>query len=122
VVGVAYTNNVPGTTSTVLYDIDSKLDILATQAPPNDGTLNTVGKLGVETGDVVGFDIASGADRPELRLLRLFGDKGDTALAALQKQNGSRLYSIDVQSGRARDRGQIGDGGLVRDIAIAPMD
>jgi Domain of unknown function (DUF4394) len=129
VVGAAYTNNFPGTTSTVLNDIDSQLDVLATQAPPNDGTLNTIGNLGVDTGDLVGFDIASDTDRPKQPLLqRLFGDRGDngdkgeTALAALQRLNGSRLYSIDLKSGRARDRGPIGDGGAVRDIAIAPMD
>ena len=41
IVGAAYTNNVARAPSTVLNDIDSGLDILATQAPPNDGTLNT---------------------------------------------------------------------------------
>ena len=59
VVGAAYTNNVARAPSTVLNDIDSGLDILATQAPPNNGTLNTVGKLGVDTGDLVGFDIST---------------------------------------------------------------
>ena len=101
----------PGTTSTLLNDIDSKLDILATQNPPNDGTLNTVGALGVDTGDLVGFDINTNQKRSR-----------DTALAALQRSNGSRLYAIDLQTGRARDRGPIGSGASVRDIALAPMD
>jgi hypothetical protein len=124
VVGAAYTNNFAGTTSTVLNDIDSRFDVLVTQAPPNDGTLNTVGKLGVDTAAMVGFDIASGDDRPNQSFLqRLFGDdQGDTALAALQRSSGSRLYSIDLKSGKAHDRGPIGTGGTaVRDIAIAPM-
>jgi hypothetical protein len=72
---------------------------------------------------LVGIDIASGDDRPSRPMLgRLFGDKGDTALAALQRNGSSRLYSIDVDSGRARDRGRLGDGSAVRDIAISPMD
>ena len=58
IVGSAYTNNFSGATTTTLYDIDSNLDILATQNPPNNGTLNTVGALGFNTSDLVGFDIS----------------------------------------------------------------
>src|SRR6185503_3228958 len=58
-VGAAYTNNFAGATTTVLYDIDSGRDVLVTQNPPNNGTLNTVGALGVDTSDVVGFDITN---------------------------------------------------------------
>ena len=60
VVGSAYTNNFAGTTSTQLYGIDSRLDILVTQAN-SAGTLGTVGPLGVATTNLVGFDIASGS-------------------------------------------------------------
>jgi Domain of unknown function (DUF4394) len=111
VVGAAYTNNFAGTTSTLLNDIDSKLDILASQNPPNDGTLNTVGVLGVDTGDLVGFDINTNQKRSR-----------ETALAALQRSNGARLYAIDLQTGKARDRGPIGSGSSVRDIALAQID
>ena len=52
VVGSAYTNNFAGATTTTLYDIDSNLDILAIQNPPNNGTLNTVGSLGLKTSDL----------------------------------------------------------------------
>ena len=45
VVGAAYVNNVPRAPSTALYDIDSILDMVVPQTPPNDGTLNTVGPL-----------------------------------------------------------------------------
>jgi len=59
--GAGYTNSVAGATSTTLYDIDTANDVLATQAPPNDGTLNTVGQLGYNVRTVAGFDIlASG--------------------------------------------------------------
>lgn len=58
VVGSAYTNSVAGATNTTLYDIDSNRDILVMQSPPNLGTLNTVGSLGVGVTDSVGFDIS----------------------------------------------------------------
>lgn len=41
----AYTNSYVGSTSTVLYDIDATLRVLAKQDPPNNGTLNTLGML-----------------------------------------------------------------------------
>jgi hypothetical protein len=105
VVGAAYTNNFAGTTSTVLNDIDSGLDVLATQSPPNDGTLNTVGRLGADFQDVTGFDISTRKSR-------------EVAFAS----SGSRLFNVDLQSGKARHRGTIGKGASVRDIALAPMD
>ena len=55
----AYTNNVAGATSTVLYDIDTRRDVLVTQAPPNAGTLVTVGSLRFPAGSVAGFDIVT---------------------------------------------------------------
>src|SRR5205085_3110113 len=80
--GAAYTNNFGGATTTTLYDIDYGLDRLVTQNPPNNGTLNTVGALGVDTGKLVGFDIAGNS----------------TAFAALAgpDDSGSRLYTIDL--------------------------
>ncbi len=103
VVGVAYRNNRAGATTTELYDIDSGLDVLASQDPPNNGTLNTHGELGVDTTGLVGFDIAPG-----------YG-----ALAALKPANGkSRLYGINLDTGKATDRGVIGTRQAVKDIAI----
>jgi hypothetical protein len=109
VVGVAYTN--PDTdplTNTVLYDIDSKRDtdptgggdVLAIQVPPNGGQLNTVGRLRINTDDIVGFDISH----------------RNVALAALQGQTSSSLVSIDLISGRATDRGRVGE--LLTGLAI----
>lgn len=111
VVGVAYTN--PDNdlqTNTVLYDIDSGRDtdpapgggdVLAIQVPPNGGQLNTVGRLGINTDDIVGFDISH----------------RNVALAALQEgQSSSRLVSIDLISGRATDRGRVGE--LLTGLAI----
>lgn len=117
VVGAAYSNpdNDPNT-GTVLYDIDSGLDILARQDPPNNGTLNTIGLLGVNTGDVVGFDIGG---RNRGGSWGGYGDSGYNALAALQPSGGApRLHSIDLDSGRARDRGRIGNGETIKGLAI----
>jgi Domain of unknown function (DUF4394) len=42
-----------------LLDIDSTRDVLVQQNPPNDGKLNTIGPLGVDIQEPVGFDIAA---------------------------------------------------------------
>ncbi len=42
----AYTNSFPGTGTTTLYNYDVNLNVLTTQIPPNNGTLNTVGSIG----------------------------------------------------------------------------
>jgi WD40 repeat protein len=103
--GVAYTNNAAGATTTTLYDIDYNLDVLATQNPPNNGTLNTVGALGVNTGRFVGFDISQG---------------GGIAFASLSSPDDSvsRLYTLDLSTGAATLLGDIGSTQIVRDIAV----
>jgi Domain of unknown function (DUF4394) len=60
VVGSAYSNNMVGAATTTLYGIDSNLDILVTQTNPNGGILATNGSLGVDTTELVGFDISVG--------------------------------------------------------------
>ena len=50
IVAGAYTNSVKGAKETALYNIDATIGGLIKQAPPNDGTLNTVGPLGVKLG------------------------------------------------------------------------
>jgi hypothetical protein len=110
VVGAAYTNNFAGTTATVLYVIDSDADILATQNPPNAGTLNTTGALRVNASDVVGFDIFTDED-------------GNNARAAIRLQGSGQsiFYTVDLSSGRARmkSKGVIGGGQNIVDIAVA---
>jgi uncharacterized protein DUF4394 len=111
VTGAAYTNpdNDPNT-GTTLYDIDVSTDALVIQNPPNDGVLNTVGKLGVDVSKVVGFDIGQPAN----------ANKDGVALAALQPAGGaSTLYRIDLATGKADPRGRIGSGEAIRGIAIA---
>lgn len=105
IVGSGYTNSFAGTATTTLYGIDSNLNILTIQNPPNNGTLNTVGSLGVDTTGEAGFDISTG---------------NNTALAAFQSAGGtnSGLYSINLSTGSASVIGPIGGGAIVRDLAI----
>ncbi|WP_373538628.1 DUF4394 domain-containing protein [Chamaesiphon sp.] len=92
---VAYTNAIASPTSTQLYDIDTNLDVLTLQNPPNNGTLTTVGALGTDFGTLSGFDIISTAE-------------GTNAAFAVSN---STLYSINLQTGAASSLGAIGSGG-----------
>lgn len=101
VVHSAYTNNNPGATTTTLYDIDSTLNILTIQNPPNSGTLNTVGPLGVNPTQAGGFDI-SGATGMAYALLNV-------------PMFGSQLFTINLTTGAATLVGTVGDGTLFLD-------
>ena len=107
VVGSAYTNNFSGATTTTLYDIDSNLDILVTQNPPNNGTLNTVGPLGFNTSDLLGFDISRVSSTAFASL---------TAPAAATSQ----LFTVNLTTGAVTLVGTIGGGVALNDIAIVP--
>jgi hypothetical protein len=101
VVASAYTNNFAGATTTTLYNIDSNRDILVTQNPANSGTLQTVGSLGLDTTNIVGFDI----------------DAGDgTAYATFTLSNFTAFYTINLTTGRATPIRTIGAG--ITDIAV----
>jgi hypothetical protein len=97
IAAAAYTNNVAGTKTTTLYVIDAARGTLATQAPPNDGVLNTVGTLGVRTGLQAGFDIVTDAA----------GTNHAYAVMTIGRARQSRLYRIDLASGAAIDLGRI---------------
>jgi hypothetical protein len=112
VIGAGYTNSYSGTGSTTLYDIDTDLNILALQAPPNDGTLSTVGALGIDPVAIGGFD------------LRACDNTAYAALAVAPLGNGavsSSLYTVDLTSGAATLVGTIGPGNVeVSGLALAP--
>jgi Domain of unknown function (DUF4394)/PEP-CTERM motif len=57
IVAAAYTNNFAIALGTTLFVLDSTLNILASQNPPNDGTLNTIGGAG-NPQLISGFDIS----------------------------------------------------------------
>jgi hypothetical protein len=114
----AYTNSFAGTTATVLYNIDADLDILAIQNPPNAGTLQSRGPLGVNTGAMVGFDIQAASSNRNLN--------PNAAFVSLTRAGdaGSRLYRIDIATGGVRDVGAVGGTGsravALRDLTLAP--
>ena len=95
VTAAAYINSFAGATSTTLYNIDSNLDTLVIQSPPNDGTLVTVGSLGVDFEDVAGFDVLTSPAGPS---------GTNTAFAV----SNVTLYSIDLATGQATEIGAIG--------------
>jgi hypothetical protein len=102
VVAGAYTNSSKGTKATALYNIDAATGALVTQAPPNDGVLNTVGSLGMPVSGPVAFNIVSSGE-----------DKNDAWLVA-----GGALYAIDLKTGKATMVGKIeGLSGNLGDIA-----
>jgi Domain of unknown function (DUF4394) len=102
VVAGAYTNSWKGAKATTLYNIDAATGVLVTQAPPNDGVLNTVGSLGMPVSGPVAFNIVSTGE-----------DKNEGWLVA----NGA-LYSVDLKTGKASMVGKIeGLGGTLGDIA-----
>ncbi len=107
IVGTAYTNSVAGATTTQLFGIDSNRDVLVLVGAPNGGRMTTVGALGVNTGDDVGFDI--------------FGaDAAREVYATLTVGSRSELYTINLATGAATRVGQIGTSGTIRGIAVAP--
>ncbi len=121
VVGAAYTNNFGGATVTTLFGIDSGRDVLVRQggingAPsPNGGALTTIGALGVNTIDDVGFDISGLTGIAYASLTSRIGPL-DTS---------SDFYVIDLATGAATLVGAIGQFGgpgafITRDIA-APV-
>lgn len=100
ITAAAYSSNFNGAAATTLYVLNtpsaSTNATLFTQNPPNDGTLNEIGSLGVAAGASVTFDILGGQD--------------GLVLAALQKgSNGySTLYNVNLTTGAATLIGDIG--------------
>ena len=106
VVDSAYSNNVPNAGSTQLYGIDTRLDILVTQAN-SAGTLGTVGPLGTNVSATGGFDIS--------------GTSG-IAYAAFQTASSaiSGFYTINLATGAATLVGEIDGGIVISALTVAP--
>lgn len=104
VVAAAYSNNVNGAKGTLLFDIDQATQALYVQVPPNNGTLNTLGLLGINVGSL-GFDIetsASGVNRGWV-------------------VTNNRLFQIDLAGGAVQPGRRVtGLDASVRDIAVLP--
>jgi hypothetical protein len=113
VVGLAYTFSDPNVGQTTLYGIDSNTNALVrvgsvggTPDAPATGNLSTVGVLGVDTNNFVGFDIS----------------QNNIGFAAMQPTTSSvsNLYAIDLTTGAALFQGQIIGGVRVVDITLEP--
>ena len=85
VVAGAYTNSFKDTKATALYNIDAATGSLVTQAPPNDGVLNTVGPLGITV-----------TARWRSTSCRRAPDQNEAWLVM-----GGALYSVDLKTGKA---------------------
>jgi hypothetical protein len=104
IVAGAYTNSVKGAKETALYDIDGKIGGLIKQAPPNDGVLGAVGKLGIMP-KAIAFDIETAADGSNTGWLLADG----------------ALHKVDLATGKATSVGKVtGLQGAARDIAVLP--
>ncbi len=98
----AYTNSAAGMKETTLFDIDATAGTLVRQAPPNDGVLNTIGKLGIKV-DNVAFDIMTDA-------------QGSNSAWLL---SGGTFYSVDLGTGAAKRAFRIqGLKGTTVDMAV----
>ena len=101
ITGAAYTNSFAGppatTRTTVLYGIDYDLNVLVTQNPPNAGTLNTVGSLGVNFDPIGGFDIFSPS-------------AGNNVAFAVSSAN---VYTINLATGAATNLGNLSRSGFI---------
>lgn len=102
VIAGAYTNSYAGTEKTQLFNIDGKAGWLVLQDPPNDGTLNAVGEIGVMPTEA-GFDIASD------------GMGGNEAWLVID----GAFHKVNLETGATSEAGKI-DGAKIRDIAILP--
>jgi hypothetical protein len=114
IAAAAYTNNdvtVMGAanTATTLFELDTSLNQLAIQSPPNNGILAATGLLGVDPGAAAGFDIYSTLDLGGMTVR-------NTGLASLVVDGVTGLYGIDPLTGKAQLFGALGDS--VVDLAV----
>ena len=114
IAGAAYTYNKTNEKLTTNFALDLGAGALVMQGSaegvqpvvsPNTGQITVVGALGTGPLDDAAFDIA---------------DTNNAALAALRSQGRTRLFSVDLASGRATPIGTVGDGRALWGMAIAP--
>ncbi|MBC8136457.1 MAG: DUF4394 domain-containing protein [Fibrella sp.] len=111
IVGTGYTNSVtPAPISTELYAIDANQDVLVELPMPNNGQLFTVGRLKFDTDDNVGFDIPGRDDSRAYATL--------TAPGSSQ----SRLFRVDLDSGKAKSLGRVGNPRPLVTMAVRDRD
>lgn len=104
-----YTNSYIGSEATTLFNYDRGLDVLVSQVPPNNGTLNTIGSAGINVN----------ASNPTVGMDIYFDPATKTNMAMINANVGAdmndNLYSVNLSTGQATNWGSIGL--PVRDIA-----
>ncbi|MEO9337740.1 DUF4394 domain-containing protein [Mesorhizobium sp. SB112] len=104
IVATAYLNSFGKPEKTAMYDIDAAGNFIQ-QTAPNDGTLKTIGSLGIESATTFAFDIQTTEDGT------------NTPWVAA----GGALYKVNLETGAAEKTADItGVEGDLRDIAILP--
>jgi hypothetical protein len=94
---VAYSSNMAGASTTILFDIEAKTDKLYKQDPPNNGTLIEVGGLGVDITMSAGFDI---------------NPAGDIALTAVKVSDKWELHQVNLTTGMLTKLGSLPSGNI----------
>ncbi len=111
VTAAAYTNNdLDMSTGTTLFDVDTAMDQLSIQSPPNNGNLAATGKLTVDAAGSAGFDVYTS----------LAGGvaAGNWGFASLAAGGATGFYRINLLTGKAIPIGSLGDS--VVDVAVPP--
>lgn len=103
VTAAAYTNSFAGAATTTLYDIDVERDVLVKQTPPNNGTLVTVGALGLQAVGEAGFDIAPDNT---VAIAAIFGRGFEAGEPEQSNGNKYRFYYINLETGEAQNAGK----------------
>jgi uncharacterized repeat protein (TIGR01451 family) len=107
----AYTNSFKGTTATTLFNITQN-NVLTTQIPPNNGTLNSIGNIGIAL---------DATDRSfDLDILYQSATMTNQALLAanVSGKTADALYSVNLTTGATSLIGNIGLAVPVKNIAI----
>lgn len=104
VVATAYINSFGKPEKTAMYDISADGNFIQ-QTAPNDGTLKTIGSLGIDGADMFAFDVQTTEDGT------------NTAWLAA----GGAIYTVNMETGAAEKKADISGGdAALRDIAILP--
>ena len=103
-------HNLDPNTATTLFDLDTAADQVSVQSPANGGALAPTGKLMIDAGPVVGFDIYSRS---------AFGvTQANHGFASISVLGRSSFYKVSLLTGRASRIGSFRASDQVADIAI----
>ncbi|KQB98874.1 DUF4394 domain-containing protein [Pedobacter sp. Hv1] len=103
--GAAYNNSKAGSKTATLYDIDTKNQKLYKQEPANSGQLVAIGNFDLNLGTNVSFDIS--ADNSNAMAIGKVGDS-------------TKLFTIDLTTGKAQLKGNFPLSASFRGIAMPP--